>query len=171
MRQHSLLAEFRGHKIGNKYKTIIRFYDDKMQPWKVLAYDEVYKTICTIPKNELFDYVFAVLFKERRLFTSGEEMSRLLDKVQVDKAKELVVPECMNTVCFLKHEYSTSYLKGELDLDSLLYMSKEIAEKYDLLLPRACLLLEEDKLLISFAEFYAIVLANPKYFEIKEKIH
>lgn len=168
MREHALLAEFKGHKIGNKYKTIIRFYNDRMQPWKVIAYDEVYKTVYSIPKTELFAYVFTVLFKGRRLFTSGEEMSALLDGVLVEDNTEMYVPEKMDRVAYLKSEYGTEYVKGTLNLNDVVWFSD--LSTYDLFEPRPCVPLGVDKLLISFPEFHGIILANPKYFEVKEKI-
>ena len=175
MREYKEIATFTGHKVGNKFKPIIRFYENQLQPWSFLVYDEVYNCIYSIPKEEVYGFVFAVLIKERRLFTSGEEMEKLFHKIWLPKDHALVVPYVEEKICFLKREYSLALDNGEIDFRDVCALSYELAKEVDWRLPHPCVDIKNTvtntvhNLMITVPEYKSIVLANPKYFNIKSK--
>ena len=133
----------------------------------------MYNILYDIPKEELYDYVFSSLFGKRRLFTTGKELERLFECVPTDKfsTKE---PETTDKVCFLKSEWV-----HELDkivFDDVTTMAPRLARIVNWFSPHTCTDIRSNitsttkTLLITVPEFKSIVLANPAYFDIKDKL-
>jgi len=171
MNKHVCIAEFKGHKVRNEFKTVLRFYDNPIQPWTFLIYDEVYKDIITLPKEELYYYVFGDVFPKRRLFTTGREMENLFSKTNMSDRKLLQAPKFVNNVCFLKRKYSC----GNINYAELSTLNPTIAKMVDWLSPHTCIEVKDNitdttkNLVITVPEYRSVVFANPKYFDIKEK--
>ena len=129
MKENKTIAVFKGHKVRNEHKAIVRIYDNHLQPWTLLAYDEVYNKLYTIHKNELYDYVVAVLFNQRRLWTTGTEMEALFSRVPVPFGKRhlLKEPKVLDTVCFLKDEYVCDLETGELSYSEISILGQPIS--------------------------------------------
>ena len=175
MKQHECIAEFKGHKVRNNFKVIVRFFDNKLAPWSVMAYDEVYKVIYTIQKAELYDYVFKILFEERKLWLMGEEMERLFSHMPIFKRHTLKEPTFSNTVCFLNRESAFDLVKNKTNYSKISTLNPVLAKNIDWLSPHTCVDVRDNvsnktnTLLITLPEYNTVAMGNPEYFDIKDK--
>lgn len=177
MKDNKLIAVFKGHKVRNEHKSVIRFYDNPLQPWTVMAYDEVFHKLYTVPKEELYDYVVAVLFNKRKLWTTGSEIESLFSRIQVPYGKRhmLKEPVIHDTVCFIRDEYANELEIGKLPYSSISTLQDGIAKKINWLAPHSCLAVYDNisgeitELFITIPEYNTVSMSNPVYFDVKEK--
>lgn len=175
MKQHEIIAEFKGHKVRNDFRVIVRFFDNPLQPWSVLAYDEVYNVAYTIQKDELYDFVFKILFEKRKLWLTGKEMENLFAHMPMFQRHVLKEPTFSNSVCFLKREFVCDYGIGALNFEKITTLNPTLANKIDWLLPHTCVDVRNNvsneikTLLITLPKYKSVVFANPIYFDVKDK--
>lgn len=177
MKNNNPIAVFKGHKVKNAFKSIVRIYDNETQPWTVVAFDEVFKTLVTVPKDELYDYVFAYLFNERKLWTTGDQLENLLSHASISYGSRhlLKQPDIVNTVCFLKREYANKLETGEMSHSDINILNEAVSKKINWNSPHCCVAVNDnitgkiDSLFITIPEFKSVIYANPEYFDVKEK--
>ena len=177
MQENKLIATFRGHKVRNEHKCIFRFFDNPIQPWTILGYDEVFNKQYTIPKEELYDFVVGVLFNRRRLWTTGAELDVLFSHIHVPYGERhlLIEPDIVDTVCFLKDKYIKKLDSGELSYSEISVLQESIAKKVNWLAPHPCLVVTDNitkkvlDLFITMPEYSSVILGNPEYFDVKDK--
>ena len=175
MKESKQIAVFKGHKVRNDHKVILRFYENPLQPWTLLVYDEVFKTLTTVPREELYDFVVTIVFNKRKLWTTGRELENVFGRIPIRKRHTLKEPRAIDTVCFLKNEYVADYENQELDFLQVSTLSPDVALSIDWTKPHCCLNITDNvtdetrSLIITLPEVNSVVLANPKYFDVKEK--